>query len=145
VEQREVLATASLGYILHSSSIARDALRTWLAERGVMIPPDVGYRAEVVEADQEGRPDVVGAVGDKRYLILEGKFWASLTDAQPVSYLQGLEDGGCLLVVTPELRFERSAPKSFAGANEQGSRSPIRRPLCAAVSHRSPTAGHSEW
>jgi len=65
VEQREVLATASLGYILHSSSIARDALRTWLAERGVMIPPDVGYRAEVVEADQEGRPDVVGAVGDK--------------------------------------------------------------------------------
>lgn len=106
MEQREVLATASLGYILHSSSIARDALRTWLAERGVMIPPDVGYRAEVVEADQEGRPDVVGAVGDKRYLILEGKFWASLTDAQPVSYLQGLEDGGCLLVVTPELRFE---------------------------------------
>ena len=106
VEQREVLATESLGYILQSSSVARDALRTWLGERGVMIPLDLAYRTEVVAADQEGRPDVVGAVGDKRSLILEGKFWAGLTDNQPVGYLRSLEDGGCLLLVTPELRFE---------------------------------------
>lgn len=72
VDQREVLATASLGYILQSSSVARDALRTWLEERGVMIPLDLAYRTEVVAADQAGRPDVVGAVGEKRYLILEG-------------------------------------------------------------------------
>jgi hypothetical protein len=71
-----------------------------------MIPPDLGYRAEVVEADQEGRPDVVGALGVKRYLILEGKFWAGLTDSQPVGYLRSLEDGGCLLLVAPERRFE---------------------------------------
>jgi hypothetical protein len=106
VEQREVLATASLGYILRSSSVAREALRTWLAERGVMTTPDLAYRAEVVDADQEGRPDVVGAVGDKRFLILEGKFWAGLTDNQPVAYLRSLEEGGCLLLVAPELRFQ---------------------------------------
>lgn len=106
VEQREVLATASLGHVLQSSHTARDALRMWLADRGVSIPPQLAYRTEVVDVEQEGRPDVVGAVGDERYLILEGKFWAGLTDAQPVGYLRSLEDDGCLLVVAPQLRFE---------------------------------------
>jgi hypothetical protein len=104
--QREVLATSGLGYVLRVSSTARDALRTWLAERGVAIPPDLAYGTEVIDPEQEGRPDVVGAVGKERYLIIEGKFWASLTDNQPVGYLHSLEDGGCLLVVAPELRFE---------------------------------------
>ena len=106
VDQREVLATAGLGYVLRSSSTARDSLQTWLADRGVVVPPDLAYRTEVVDTEQEGRPDVVGALGDERYLILEGKFWAGLTDNQPLSYLRSLEGSGCVLVVAPELRFE---------------------------------------
>jgi hypothetical protein len=76
---REVLATASLGYVLNTSPTARDALRTWLAERNVTMPADLAYGTEVIDPEQEGRPDVVGAVGNRRYLILEGKFWAALT------------------------------------------------------------------
>lgn len=106
VDQPETLATASLGHILAVSSVARDAVRSWLAERGVTVPDGLVYRTEVVDAGQEGRPDVVGAIGDARHLILEGKFWAALTDAQPTGYLRSLQPGGCLLVVTPGLRFE---------------------------------------
>lgn len=88
VEQREVLATASLGYILSTSAIAGEMLRSWLADRGVSIPPSVAYRIEAVDAEHESRPDVVASVGGKRHLIVEGKFWAALTDAQPAGYLQ---------------------------------------------------------
>jgi hypothetical protein len=106
VEQREVLATASLGHILASSPVARDGLRAWLAERAVTVPADLQYSTEVVKADREGRPDLVGALGNERYLIVEGKFWAGLTESQPVGYLRSLEEGGCLLFVAPELRFQ---------------------------------------
>ncbi len=105
VEQREVLATTCLGYILSTSATAGETLRTWLGDRGVSIPAGLAYRTEVVDAEHEGRPDVVASASGKRHLILEGKFWAALTDAQPVGYLQSLEEGGCLLVVTPEKRL----------------------------------------
>lgn len=106
VDQRETLATAGLGHLMQASSASREALRIWLSERSVTIPSDLAYRIEVVDPEDEGRPDVVGLLGDQRHVILEGKFWAALTDAQPVGYLRSLQDDGCLLVVAPELRFE---------------------------------------
>lgn len=95
VDQRETLATAGLGYILSGSATARAALCAFLAERGVSLPDDLAYRAEVVDREHQGRPDIVGMRGERRHLILEGKFWAALTDAQPVSYLRSLDPDGC--------------------------------------------------
>lgn len=106
VDQRETLATAALGYILSGSATARAALCAFLAERGVSLPDDLAYRAEVVDREHQGRPDIVGMRGERRHLILEGKFWAALTDAQPVSYLRSLDPDGCLLVVAPERRLQ---------------------------------------
>jgi hypothetical protein len=106
VDQRETLATAGLGHLMQASLASREALRIWLSDRSVAIPSDLAYRIEVVGGEEEGRPDVVGLLGDQRHVILEGKFWAALTDAQPVGYLHSLQDDGCLLVVAPKLRFE---------------------------------------
>jgi hypothetical protein len=43
VDQGETLATAGLGHVLGSSATARDALASWLAERGAAIPGGLGY------------------------------------------------------------------------------------------------------
>jgi hypothetical protein len=100
----EVFATESLGYLLTSSEACRQALATTLAAIGVTIPPVLVYRTE--DGGAQGKPDVVGIVApDTRTLILEGKFWASLTAHQPVSYLQSLAAGGTLVVVAPLVRF----------------------------------------
>ena len=88
VDQREVLATAGLGHVLGASPTARQALRELLVDRGVDVPDDLAYRTEVIEVGEEGRPDVVGTLGKSRHVIVEGKFWATLTDAQPVGYLR---------------------------------------------------------
>jgi len=105
VVDREVLATTALGHILRSSATATRALRDLLRTSGVAIPGQLAYRTEEVVPGELGRPDIVGAVGSERHLIIEGKFWATLTDNQPVEYLRKLVDGGCLLFVIPQPRF----------------------------------------
>jgi hypothetical protein len=54
--------------------VAREALRTWLEHREMFVPPNVIYTSEAVDAEHEGRPDVVASVGGDRHLIIEGKF-----------------------------------------------------------------------
>ena len=105
VEDREVLATSALGHILSSSVTAGTALRDLFGERA-RRPRRPSYRTEAVTPDETGRPDIVGAIGTERHLIIEGKFWATLTDNQPVEYLHKLVDGGCLVFVVPQPRLE---------------------------------------
>jgi hypothetical protein len=106
VEKREVLATAGLGHFLKGSPIARESLLHLLAEHGIDLPRDLAYRNEDVVHGAEGRPDIVGVAESRRYLIREGKFWASLTDAQPIRYLESLAPEGCLLFIAPGKRAE---------------------------------------
>lgn len=86
-----------MGHLLASSAICQETLRRRLNQRGAQIPERLVYRTELVESGAEGRPDVVGAIGNSRHVIVEGKFWASLTDSQPLGYLDSLADEGCLL------------------------------------------------
>jgi hypothetical protein len=83
-DRREVLATAGLGYLLSSSSLASGAVEDLLEQWGAPKVPALHYEVEVVDPAAEGRPDVLGldAEGHRR-LILEGKFWAGLTSNQP--------------------------------------------------------------
>lgn len=106
IDERERWATESLGHFLSSSTVCQERLRRRLNQRGAQIPERLAYRTEVVERGAEGRPDVVGAFGSLRHVVIEGKFWASLTDVQPVGYLDSLADDGCLLVVAPHRRLE---------------------------------------
>jgi hypothetical protein len=103
-EPAEVYATEGLGYLLITSEPCRQALATTLARLGVTVSSDLVYRTE--DKDRESRPDVVGTdASSRKRLILEGKFWASLTDRQPISYLESLPREGALVVVAPSLRF----------------------------------------
>ncbi len=75
----EVATTEALTLIL-ADPAAADAvtgLVTFIAPR---MPAPVRYTTQ--QADDDGRPDIVGTHGRREVLHIEGKFWAGLTPAQ---------------------------------------------------------------
>ncbi len=101
----ENLATEALGYILRRSSHAREALCAMLAQVGVAAPASLTFRNQVA-GDDDAQPDLVGLdEAGRQRLLIEAKFWAGLTERQPVTYLGRLpKDGGALVVVAPGAR-----------------------------------------
>lgn len=104
--QRENAATEALAFIINQHAPARRAFGGLLSAGGTRV--EVGQVATQFFAGSEGRPDlaVYGPSGELIGLV-EAKFWAGLTDAQPVGYLESLrQQGGRLLVfVAPERRM----------------------------------------
>ena len=109
----ELVATEALGHILAGSEPAREALRAFLQANG----PDIGTIATVrteATGDDRERPDLACSDQEgKEHLLIEAKFWAGLTDNQPVTYLRRLGDerASALLVVAPSQRFETLWPE----------------------------------
>lgn len=108
----ENLATEALAYVLGRSRSARDTL-SGLAWDLTSLPP-----TPLVFHTQAGRsdgsiPDLVGEdVYGNQHLVIEAKFWAGLTDRQPINYLDRLPTpGGLVLVIAPERRFETLWPE----------------------------------
>lgn len=103
--KEENVATKGLAYVLREKS-TRDALAAFLQSCGASAIGDVDYVNQ--EGDHEnGIPDLIGRLGSGALsLILEGKFWAGLTQHQPVSYLRLLPAGGALVFVVPESRVD---------------------------------------
>jgi hypothetical protein len=98
--------TEALGYILRHSQHAREAVRDLLKQLGIVVPESILYRNQVAGEDK-AQPDLVGLDdgGDQR-LVIEAKFWAALTEHQPVTYLGRLpKDGGALVFVVPAARL----------------------------------------
>ena len=102
----ENVAVEALGHILANSVAARAALADLLRDGGA----DVGSIVTVqTQAAGEGgeQPDlaIVDARGRECGLI-EAKFWAPLTENQPVAYLERLQtdETSVLLFVAPEAR-----------------------------------------
>lgn len=103
----ENLATEALGYVLRGSLVARDALQSLLSQSGLPITGMLTYMNQFSGKDQ-AQPDIVGLddQGEQR-LVVEAKFWAGLTDHQPITYLGRLpKDGGVLLFVAPAARLD---------------------------------------
>ncbi len=106
-DHTENIAVEALGYILNSSVPAvraiEDALRTGGAEVGSLSD------TRTQDSDEKGRPDLscFDEYGVERVLI-EAKFWAGLTDNQPIAYLERLpsDKSSALLFVAPTARFE---------------------------------------
>lgn len=102
----EPAATQALTHILNSS---RDIARSFV---GVLRPAGVDFedfepghiKAEL--AREDSRPDLtVHDIHGRVRAIVEIKFWAGLTDAQPVSYLGTLsDDPAALLFIVPQRR-----------------------------------------
>ncbi|GHH81013.1 hypothetical protein GCM10018781_62670 [Kitasatospora indigofera] len=105
VTRREQVATAGLSYLAREYPPVREVLGALSA----VDPADrdrLLYRPEAVAADAQGRPDIVGERGGERWVVVEGKFWAKLTDAQPCGYLRGVSEGGVVLFLCPSSRIE---------------------------------------
>lgn len=129
----EDVATESLAYVLGASESARNGMMKLL--RGI-VPDMPTLHFQVQQTDTEGtiRPDMWGYAEAEPRVFVENKFWAGLTDNQPVSYLQRLAEctqPTVLLVVAP-------------AAREQAVLRELDRRLRSAgisTSERSPTAG----
>ena len=104
----ENTAVEALGYILSSSPSSVSALEDVLRSGG----GEVGGISEIrtQETGEDGaRPDLVGFDKDGvKRLFIEAKFWAGLTDNQPVGYLKALprDKPSALLFIAPAKRIE---------------------------------------
>lgn len=84
----ETLATAALGYVLNRSHAARAAIRSLLAQSGIEVSENVTWATEVSGPDS-ARPDLVALDAEGgQPIVIEAKFWAGLTDNQPLTYLE---------------------------------------------------------
>jgi hypothetical protein len=100
----EDVATDALAYILESSPAARRGMQNLIAGCAATIP-ELTFKTQQTEGSI--RPDMWGYAGTQPHVYIENKFWAGLTDNQPVSYLKELAKCGTpsvLLVVAPEKR-----------------------------------------
>jgi len=104
--QNEDVATEALAFIVRSSEAARKGLMRIL--HGIVPDlPSLHFRTQQTE---EGiRPDMWGFDQNIPRVFIENKFWAGLTENQPVAYLRQLSKyppPGVLLLVVPAARQE---------------------------------------
>ena len=105
--QTENLASEALAFILKRSSAARRGLSALSNQCCFSIEEELSFETQLSN-DDGSRPDIIGktASGEVR-LLLEAKFWAGLTESQPVGYLASFPSSGgnLLLFVAPERRL----------------------------------------
>lgn len=102
--ENENVATEALAYIIGYSKEARNGMMKLL--RGV-VPEIPELRFQTQQTEGNDRPDMWGYDKAEPRVFVENKFWASLTENQPVSYLNRLamySQPTLLLVVVPEAR-----------------------------------------
>jgi len=100
----EDVATEALHFIVRTSQQARGGLMKVL--RGIEEHlPELNFQTQ--HSESGARPDMWGYQGNEPRVFIENKFWAGLTDQQPVAYLRRLAtkaQPSILLVVAPEVR-----------------------------------------
>ena len=102
----EDVATDALAFILTNSEAASSGFMKLLAGTGLEFPQ---LRFRTQQSDENIRPDMWGFDGPDQRVFVENKFWAGLTDNQPVAYLETLaklEQPTLLLVIVPAAREE---------------------------------------
>jgi len=102
VTDYENVANSSIAYMLNKYPSVITALKNITEIDHIPL----NYICEL-STEENGRPDVVGfdEHGNKK-IIIEGKFWANLTDNQPNNYLKELDKNGILLFLAPVPRLE---------------------------------------
>lgn len=98
----ENLATEALGYVLNRSSVANRAFLRFLSQLRIELPDTLSF-PDLVGSDAQGR----------RVLLVEAKFWAGLTDNQPLGYLRRLplDTDSALIFIAPASRFSTLWPE----------------------------------
>ena len=101
---QEDIASEGLAYILNSSLFARNTLCNFISNCIGIDYENINYLTQNIGKNQE-RPDISGI--DKygiEKIIIEAKFWASLTENQPNEYLNRLNEESTLIFICPKLR-----------------------------------------
>ncbi len=103
----ENLATEALNFVIGRSAIAREAMRRFIGEFGYQGTGELTFETQVTD-EAGARPDLIGrSAGGEIEVLVEVKFWAGLTDRQPVGYLDSFNgENRCLLFVAPAARVE---------------------------------------
>lgn len=100
----EDIATEALCYILSKQEGAQTALADLLKSGGAEPEPMDSFTTQRVYQHSK-KPDLVAFNGEREVLLVESKFWASLTPNQPNGYLKlmkDLPDAKNLLFIAPE-------------------------------------------
>ena len=103
----ENLATEALHYVLSGSDVARSAFVRYFNQAGLSLPEMLTFQTQD-HAEDQAIPDLVGLDTALRpVLICEAKFWAGLTDNQPVTYVRRLpkETDSILAFIAPGRRI----------------------------------------
>lgn len=100
----EDVATEALAYILSRSKSAQTGFMKMI--RG-LVPemPQLAFYTQY--AHEQIRPDMVGRDDDNPRVFIENKFWAGLTENQPIAYLKYLaqaQETCALLMIVPDAR-----------------------------------------
>jgi len=104
----ENLATEALRYILDRHPAAWPSVGNYIGRTGLGLPGSLSFRTQVW-GEGVGQPDLIGVDQDGRNrLVVEAKFWAGLTENQPVSYISalGADAPSVLLFLCPAQRVE---------------------------------------
>jgi len=101
---QEDIASEGIAYILNSSATARESLKAFIYHSVGVSYENIGYITQSVGENKE-RPDICGLdENGNEVIIIETKFWSSLTDNQPTEYLKRLKADSVLIFVCPRLR-----------------------------------------
>lgn len=103
-QQNEPAATQALTYILNKSSNLVRSLIDLCSDENLQFEPG---RVDAEQSFDDGQPDLTIYDSEGRLRVLvENKFWAGLTKAQPVFYLRKLsyEYATALIFIVPERR-----------------------------------------
>lgn len=121
VRSPENLATEALVFILQQSAAARRGLGEFLSTHLRLDGlAQLSFSSQAHERDG-GIPDVAGAdASGVTRLFIEAKFWAGLTDHQPTSYLERLDEGGALVFVVPAVRSKLAWRELVARLDAKG-------------------------
>ncbi len=119
---QEDIATFSLGYILEQSVLLNEVFTKLISDRlNIETDGRLIYRCQ--DADTEfGRPDIAAYQNGQLKILCEAKFYAGLTENQPVSYLKRLSsvnDSG-LIFICPRNRIISLWDKIRANAAQAG-------------------------
>ena len=103
---QEDIASEGLTYILQSSEVARDTLYSIIQNACGLQFDNLRFINQAI-GEKKDRPDISGFnTNNQEVLILEAKFWASLTSNQPVEYLNHFESDSVLVFICPKLRVK---------------------------------------
>lgn len=112
IPKPEDAATDGLTFVLSATRAIARAFQEYLhLITGLTLPELVSFEAQV-QQNLGGRPDIVASTADGRQLLfIENKFWAGLTENQPLNYLEDLKthsgdkEASALVFVCPHRAF----------------------------------------